>query len=319
MLKSVIQFDGTVQAGSYADASTTPQSAGKQEAIAVGSEQVINQATLKAGFLSLRPHQWLKNCLLFGGLIFSGRLTEPAAVGMALSAFLVFCAAASAVYLLNDLMDRHADREHPTKRFRPIASGAFPLRSAVVTCVLLFAAAIVSGFLIGVSFGGIVCLYVLQNLAYTWGLKRVAILDIMIIANGFILRAVAGAFAISTTASPWLMICAQMLALFVACGKRRHELTLLKEHASEHRANLTEYSTSLLDLMMAITGSSGMMTYVLYTLSPSVCVRYGSYAMVLTVPMVLYGIFRFLFLVHHRGRGGEPSLLFVSDRGLLIS
>ncbi|MCA9062840.1 MAG: decaprenyl-phosphate phosphoribosyltransferase [Planctomycetaceae bacterium] len=280
---------------------------------------LCSRGAVHGGIRSLRPHQWLKNSLLFGGLIFSGHLTEPAAIVMAMSAFGVFCLAASAVYLLNDLMDRHTDRLHPVKRYRPIASGQFPAASAAIVCLLMFAAALAGGFVIGISFGGIVCLYIAQNLAYTMGLKRVAILDIMIIANGFILRAVAGAFAVSTTASPWLVICAQMLALFVACGKRRHELALLKEHASSHRSNLTEYSTSLLDLMMAITGSAGMMTYVLYTLSPWVCVRYGSYAMALTIPMVLYGIFRFLFLVHHRGRGGEPSLLFVSDRGLLIS
>jgi len=232
---------------------------------------------------------------------------------------IVFCVSSSGVYLLNDIADRDADRMHPVKRHRPLAAGRLSLPSAVTLCVLLLAGGMAGGFAMGFAFGCIVCLYICQNLAYSFSLKRVAIVDIMMVAGGFVLRAVAGAVAISVTASPWLVICSLMLALFVACGKRRHELKLLREHASDHRENLTEYTPELLDLMMAITGCAGVMTYVLYALSPWAYARYGSYALVLTVPTVLYGVFRFLYLVHRNNAGGEPSRLFVTDKGLLIN
>ena len=274
---------------------------------------------VNAGIESLRPHQWLKNALVFAGLIFSGQVTDAEMLLTALSAFALFCAASSAAYLLNDVLDRKADRRHPLKCLRPIACGRFPVSLAAPACALLATMAIIGGFTIGLAFGSLVTIYLLQNVAYSTFLKKVAILDIMAIANGFVLRAVAGAVAVSVTASPWLVICAMMLALFVACGKRRHEIGLLREHAGDHRVNLTEYTPELLDSMMAVTGCAGVMTYVLYSLSDWAVARYESYALALTVPMVLYGVFRFLYLVHRRGFGGEPSRLFVSDKGLLIN
>ena len=273
----------------------------------------------RGGMDSVRPHQWLKNTLVFAGLLFSGQITNAGILLTALKAFTLFCTASSAVYLLNDTLDRHVDRRHPLKRLRPIASGQFPVSAAITLSMLLVAVAIAGGFAMGLAFGSLITLYILQNVAYSIFLKRVAILDIMMIANGFVLRAVAGAVAVDVTASPWLVICAMMLALFVACGKRRHEISLLRDHAGDHRANLLEYTPELLDSMMAVTGCAGVMTYVLYSLSDWAVARYGSYALALTVPMVLYGVFRFLYLVHRRGYGGEPSRLFVSDKGLLIS
>lgn len=268
---------------------------------------------------SLRMHQWVKNLLLFAGIVFSGQLTNPVSLLIACAACAVFCLASSGVYLLNDIADRDADRRHPVKRHRPLASGNLSAGVAATVCLLLLTLSVCGGFAIGYAFGCLVCVYVGQNLAYSMALKRVAILDIMMVAGGFVIRAVAGAVAISSTASPWLVICSMMLALFVACGKRRHELNLLKSHAGDHRENLTEYTPELLDLMMAITGCAGVMTYVLYALSPWAYARNGSFALALTVPTVLYGVFRFLYLVHRKEAGGEPSRLFVMDKGLLFN
>jgi len=279
----------------------------------------LHASTTSAVLSSLRIHQWVKNALLFASIVFSGQLTNAVSLLTACAGFAVFCVASSGVYLLNDLADRKADRLHPVKCHRPVASGHLSLAAAATLCLVLIAGGIAGGFAIGFAFGWIVCIYIGQNVAYSLALKRVAILDIMMVAGGFVLRAVAGAVAISVTASPWLVICSLMLALFVACGKRRHELNLLRTHAADHRENLTEYTPELLDLMMAITGCAGVMTYVLYALSPWAYARYESYALVLTVPTVLYGVFRFQYLVHHNDAGGEPSRLFVTDKGLLIN
>lgn len=279
----------------------------------------IRQSPGLAVLSGLRLHQWTKNTLVFASIVFSGQLTDLTSLLTACAGFAVFCLASSSVYLLNDVADRKADRQHPVKCQRPVAAGHLSTATAAMMCLLLLSGAVVGGFAIGFSFGCIVCLYIGLNLAYSLALKQVAILDIMMVAAGFVLRAVAGAVAIAVTASPWMVICTLMLALFVACGKRRHELNLLRGHAQDHRANLNEYTPELLDLMMAITGCAGVMTYVLYALSPWAYARYGSYALVLTVPTVLYGVFRFLYLVHRRNEGGEPSRLFVTDKGLLVN
>jgi len=278
-----------------------------------------NPSRIRAVVDSMRMHQWVKNSLLFAGVVFSGQLTDLASLLTACAGCAVFCLASSGIYLLNDIADRDADRQHPLKRHRPLASGRLSPGLAATVCLLLLAIGVSGGFAIGYAFGCLVCVYICQNLAYSMSLKRVAILDVMMVAGGFVIRAVAGAVAISSTASPWLVICSLMLALFVACGKRRHELNLLKSHAADHRENLTEYTPELLDLMMAITGCAGLMTYVLYALSPWAYARNGSFALALTVPTVLYGVFRFLYLVHRKEAGGEPSRLFVMDKGLLFN
>lgn len=276
-------------------------------------------SAVRAVVSSLRIHQWTKNSLLFAAIVFAGEITDLPKLATAIAGFAVFCLLSSGVYLFNDIADRNNDRQHPLKRHRPLASGQLSLAIAATVCLLLLTAGIVGGFSIGYAFGCLVCIYVGQNILYSMVLKQVAILDVMVLAMGFVLRAAAGAVGISSTASPWLVICSLMLSLFVACGKRRHELKLLKSHAADHRANLTGYTPELLDLMMAITGCAGLMTYVLYTLSPWVLVRNGSFALSLTIPTVLYGIFRFLYLVHRQDEGGEPSRLFVTDIGLLIN
>ena len=283
------------------------------------SHEDLSVSALPAIISSLRPHQWVKNSLVFASVIFSGQFTDPVSLWAAWAAFLIFCLSSSAVYLLNDIADLKADRHHPVKRCRPVTSGRVSLAKAAMLCAFLIATGITAGFLVGFSFGCIMCIYFIQNIAYSLLLRQIAILDIMIVATGYLLRAIAGAVAVSVKVSPWLVICSLMLALFVACGKRRHDLQLLINNSNRQRQNRPEYTPELLDLMMAMTGCAGVMTYVLYTLSPGVAGPHGTYALVLTVPTVLYGVFRFLYLVHCNNAGGDPSRLFVMDKGLLLN
>lgn len=269
--------------------------------------------------VSLRPHQWVKNTLLFGGLVFSHSLTRIDAVRDSLLGFVAFCLASSGIYLFNDLRDIEEDRKHVVKRFRPLASGAVSPVSAAVILVLLWIESLLLGFRLGLGFGVILAVYLTTNLGYSLGLKKAVILDVMIVASGFVLRAVAGALAIGVKPSPWLILCTLMLALLVGFGKRRHELVLLKEHASKHRVSLQGYSLPFLDLMMAISAAAAVVTYSLYTMADETVARFGTRALVLTTLCVMYGIFRYLYLVHQRGEGGDPARLFITDWPTLVN
>jgi 4-hydroxybenzoate polyprenyltransferase len=268
---------------------------------------------------SLRPHQWVKNLLVFGGLIFSQSLTNLAALEQSLLAFAIFCVASSAIYLLNDLRDLRQDRLHPIKRTRPIASGLVSPVLAGVLLTVLAIGAVCGAFLLGQRFVTVLGIYLILNLGYSLGLKHIAILDVMIIASGFVLRAVAGAAAIGVPPSPWLILCTLMLALLVGFGKRRHELVLLQEGASRHRASLDGYSLPFLDMMMTIAGGASVVTYALYTMADETVGRFGSRRLIATVPWVIYGIFRYLFLAQHSEKGGDPTKLFVTDGPTLIN
>lgn len=267
---------------------------------------------------SMRPHQWLKNLLCFVPVIFTGNLRDPSHLLGSTVAAISFCLAASAVYLFNDLRDYELDQSHPVKQKRPIASGMVSRRDAVIMIVLLVAGALASAGFCNFAFLGIVAFYLLQNVAYTAGLKRVVILDVMLVANGFLLRAAGGAFAIDVLASPWLVLCTLTLALTVAFGKRRHELTLLGD-AEVRRHTLSEYSEDFLDQAMSIAAAAALVTYSLFTMSRYVEDTYGSQALVLSVPMVIYGVFRFVFLVKRERLAGEPTRMFVMDRPMLIN
>jgi len=269
--------------------------------------------------VSLRPHQWVKNTLVFGGLIFSHSLTNPMAIVASVYAFLTFCLASSAVYLLNDLNDLEEDRCHPEKRRRPLAAGEISPTTVKTTMALLAVSSVANAFHLSLGFGVILTVYLFMNVAYTLKLKHVVILDVMIIAMGFVLRAVAGAVVIGVEASPWLVLCTLTLALLVGFGKRRNELTLLKDEAVNHRACLEEYSVALTDILMTITAAAAIATYALYTMSDQTLARFGSHGIVLTTPFVIYGIFRYLFLIHHKVEGGDPARLLVKDRPLLIN
>lgn len=274
--------------------------------------------SLTAIFLSLRPRQWSKNLFVLAGLIFAQELFTRA-VWVALAAFAVFCALSGAVYLLNDIADRERDRLHPTKRLRPIASGRLPVGSAATVAVLLIVLGLAAAWMIGRPFTAAAVLYVLLLVLYSAGLKHIVIADVLTVALGFVLRAVAGALAIDVAISGWLVICTLLLALFLALGKRRHEYLTLGEEAFRHRPILAEYSAGLLDQMIAVVTASTVTSYALYTMSPETVAKFHTNLLPVTLPFVLYGIFRYLYLLYRRQLGGNPSELFLNDPPLLVN
>ena len=268
---------------------------------------------------SLRPSQWIKNSVVFAALIFAQRFTDVEAVLRCSAAFLLFCGVAGAVYLINDLLDMQADRLHPTKSKRPIASGQVPRGLAVWSAALLAAASIGGGWLLSRPFAMVLATYFLMNLAYSTWLKRVVILDVMVVASGFLLRAVAGGLVLGVEISHWLILCASLLSLFLGFCKRRNELAILDDKAAEHRSILQEYSLPFLDQMISALTASTLLAYCLYTFSPEVEAELGTRYLPLTIPFVLYGIFRYLYLVYQRDEGGSPTRTFYADRPLLVA
>jgi 4-hydroxybenzoate polyprenyltransferase len=266
---------------------------------------------------SLRPEQWTKNLIVFAALIFARRLLDPAAVGLSLAAFLIFCALSGVVYLFNDVSDREADRRHPLKSRRPIASGALAVGTALAWAAILMALALAGAFWLGLGFGIVAVAYLVLSGLYTKSLKHVVILDVLVIAIGFALRAQAGGLAIGVPVSSWLLVCTILLALFLGLSKRRHELTLLATRATEHRRILEEYSSYLLDQMIGVVTASTLMAYLIYCTSPETIERFGTDLLVLTAPFPIYGIFRYLYLVHLKEGGGSPSEMLLADRPLL--
>lgn len=266
--------------------------------------------------VGMRPRQWTKNVLMFAGLLFALKLTDPRAVALSIFAFLLFCLISSAIYLLNDLADIDSDRRHPTKRNRPLAAGHIRPAQAAALAVVLAVLSISLSFAINWRFGLVVIAYGALNLAYSFGLKHVVILDVFAIAAGFVLRAVAGAVAIGVGISPWLYVVTLLGALFIALNKRRHELLLLEAGARHHRRILDEYSPALVDQMTMVVTASIVMGYSLYTFSAENLPR--NHSMMITVPFVLYGIFRYLYLIHIKGAGGSPEELILRDRPLLL-
>ena len=267
--------------------------------------------------VSLRPEQWTKNLLLLAGVVFGGRLLEPPAVAIALAAFAIFCALSGAVYLFNDVADREADQNHPLKRERPIASGQLSATSAVTAGVVLGIAGVATAFSIGTEFGIVAAAYLAAQILYSFGLKHVVIVDVLMIAAGFVLRAIAGAVAVNVPIGHWLLVCTTLLALFLALSKRRHELTLLAQGATDHRRILEEYSPYLLDQMIGVVTSSTLIAYTVYATSSDTAARLGTAKLGLTIPFVLYGIFRYLYLVHQKRGGGSPATMLLTDRPLL--
>ena len=267
---------------------------------------------------SLRPEQWTKNLIVFAGLIFGLELFDHSAVVRAVVAFGVFCALSGVVYVINDIMDREADRRHPLKARRPIASGALSPAVAGGAAAVLAVAALTVAFALGVRFGAVALAYVLLQSAYSGPLKHVVILDVLAIAIGFVLRAAAGAVAIDVPISHWLLVVTILLALFLALSKRRHELVLLASNATEHRPILGEYSPYLLDQMISVVTASTLVAYIFYCISPETVQKFGTDMLGLTIPFPLYGIFRYLYLVHRREGGGSPSQMLLNDRPLLV-
>lgn len=288
------------------------------ESIPPSSASVAGNA-LRGLLVELRPLEWSKNLLVFSGLIFSRSLTDPHNLALSVAAFAVFCCASSGVYLFNDLCDIKEDREHPIKRHRPLASGALSVNLARAVMVGLFAAAAAGSLALGHGLALVVGTYLAICLAYSLKLKDIVILDVILIASGFVLRAVAGAVTINVEVSEWLVLCTSMVALLVGFGKRRHELVLLEGAAENHRRNLSEYSVGFLDSIMNICAGAAVLTYALYTRADDTVARVGSNAMLLTIPFVVYGVFRYLFLIHKREAGGDPVQILFRDRPTLLN
>jgi 4-hydroxybenzoate polyprenyltransferase len=282
-----------------------------------GGRSAARRSTAANLLISVRPGEWIKNTFVFAGLVFSRKLTDPAAVLASLSAFGIFCALAGVVYLINDVADRERDRQHPRKRERPIASGALPPGTALATAAVLATAGLSAAWMMGPIFGAIATSYVTLLALYSGPLKHIVIIDVLTIAVGFVLRVAAGAVAVAVPMSHWLLVCTILLALFLGLSKRRHELTLLADGAIGHRRILQEYSPYLLDQMIGVVTASTLMAYVFYATSEETAEKFGTSLLGLTIPFPLYGIFRYLYLVHQREGGGSPAELLLNDRPLL--
>ena len=266
---------------------------------------------IKELITTMRPKQWYKNLVIFVGIIFSLNLLNFQMWLDVISAFAIFCMLSGSEYIINDIIDVEKDRKHPKKCKRPIASGKLKVSHALLFAIILIIVAGGGAYLINTQFLVVSITYFLLILFYSLFLKHLIIVDILVISIGFVIRAIAGCLAINVFISPWLVICAFLLALFLALGKRRHELILLAENAKEHRRILEGYSVEMLDQMISITTGALIISYSLYTfLTDNIC-------MMFTIPLVIYGLFRYLFLVHSKNIGEEPEMLF-KDKGMMI-
>lgn len=263
-----------------------------------------------------RPKQWIKNGFVFAALVFASKLGQADLVAKTIVAFILFSLLSSTVYLLNDAVDAEADRKHPIKLNRPIAAGRIPVRLAVMVAVVVGIVSLGVGAVVDYQFGLVALAYLALNVAYTFWLKHLVLLDVFAIAGGFVLRAMAGATIIHVSISPWLYLCTILLSLFLGFGKRRHELLLLESSAGGHRRNLEEYTGPLLDDLINIVAGATIIAYSMYTFFASAVPQNRS--MMITIPFVLYGVFRYLLLIHRTDFGGAPEEAVWRDFPLLI-
>lgn len=270
---------------------------------------------LKTLVETMRPKQWLKNIFVFAPLVFDVKLFNPVYLARTATGFLLLCLVSGAVYLINDLFDAEKDRQHPRKRNRPIASGRLSRRAALVAAVLVPLIGLSAGFLLNFAFGLVLLTYLLLQVAYSFTLKNLVIIDVLVIAAGFVLRVAAGIPLVEAERfSPWIYVCMGLLALLIGFNKRRHELVLLKDNANAHRESLQEYNLPLLDQIIGIVTAATLVAYALYTFSaPNLP---ANHTMMLTIPFVLYSVFRYLYLVQVKGLGGEPEEIVLRDRPL---
>jgi len=266
-----------------------------------------------------RPPQWLKNGIILLALIFAGEMTHPKKVELALLAIAIFCLLSSAVYTFNDMIDRKNDCKHPLKKNRPIASGKVSIGTAVTMVVILSSVGLAAAWLINTNFFMTAVVFLGLNLLYTLWLKNIVIVDVMSVALSFVVRAYAGAFAIDVPASKWMLINTLLLALFLGFGKRRHELVVLEEGAAAHRKILGKYSPYLLDQLIAVVTPSVLVMYMLYSFSTEVSLKLGTQNLFATIPFVVYGLFRYLYLIHKEEKGGSPTHVLISDLPIMIT
>jgi 4-hydroxybenzoate polyprenyltransferase len=267
----------------------------------------------------MRPKQWVKNSFIFAALIFSQNVFNPRLLLISIGAFVTFCFISGGVYLLNDLLDIEMDKKHPRKSLRPLASGRLSPLIVKFVFIVLLAVSLTGSFLINLSFGIIALGYLVVQIAYSAFLKNVVIMDVFSIATGFFLRVLAGAKAIEVPISSWLLICTIFISLFLALGKRRHEILLLSGDAGNHRKVLDEYRFTLLDQMVTVATTGTVISYSLYTLSQETIRKFNTEDLWFTIPIVLYGIFRYLYLLYRKEEGGDPELLLFEDKPLFAS
>lgn len=273
----------------------------------------------KALFESLRPSQWIKNIIVFAALVFSQNLFNGYMLLKSALGFVTFCMLCSSIYLINDLMDIEKDKLHPLKSLRPLPSGRLSKNLAVQVTVILAIGSIISAFILSTNFGIACLIYFTMFCSYSVKLKKIVIVDVMTISLGFVLRVIAGAVLIDVNISNWLLLCTILLALFLALSKRRHELVSLDKNAATHRSILAEYSPNFLDQMIAVVTASTVTAYSLYTMSQETIEKFHTSHLSYTIPFVLYGIFRYLYLVHQRAEGGNPTAVLLTDRPLLLN
>lgn len=278
-----------------------------------------NRALLHLVLVAMRPHQWTKNLFVLAPLLFGLKLTQPRALLSALTAALSFCLLSSALYLVNDVIDIEADRAHPEKRLRPIASGQLSSSVALFASFVLIASAFGIAFGLGISFGVLAVTYCIVTLAYCLAFKQAIVLDGMLIAAGFVLRVVGGAIAVNVEPTHWLIVCAFLLALFLAFSKRRQELLMLSEDAAQHRQVLSQYTVSYLDRANTILLGATIVCYALYTVSPETTAHFGTNKLIYGSAFVIYGLLRYLALLQHTNNGGNPSKMLMKDKPLLLA
>ncbi len=267
---------------------------------------------------AVRPKQWIKNGIIFSALVFDQQLFKVGPLLRTIGGFVLLCMAASAVYLINDLADLEQDRQHPTKRLRPLASGALSMAVGRAAAIILGVGSLGLGFALGPGFGLILLTYLGTNLLYSFYLKHIPIIDVLVLASGFVLRVAAGVVLITVQRfSPWMYVCVTLLALFIGLGKRRAEMVLLADSANSHRRVLDGYTLPYIDHLLTIVSSTTIVAYSLYTFSADNLP--ANHLMMLTIPFVIYGIFRYLYLIHVEGEGGAPEDLLLRDRSLMAT
>ena len=276
---------------------------------------------IRAILRSMRMHQWVKNLVIFAALVFSQNMDEIHLVLRTLAAFCVFCLLSSSVYLFNDLKDRKSDAGHPVKRFRPIASGELPTQVAIAALVVLLVVALTLALRLGPGFTRVGLAYLGLNILYTFSFRNLVVLDVLTIAVGFVLRAIAGAEVLSDAGtrieiSPWLLMCTFLLSLFLGLGKRYHEIT---STGDQHRETLRGYTVPFLSMLLTLTAAATLLSYSLYTIWPETVDHFGTTRLLYTIPFVFYGLSRYLYLVTEESEGGDPSEILVTRRSIITT
>jgi len=271
---------------------------------------------------TMRPRQWTKNLVVFAGLIFSQNLANGALVWKSIEAFLIFCALSGVIYIINDVVDVEKDKLHEAKRHRPLPAGKLKAADGIAAAVVIGAAALLLARMVGASFFLAAVVFFCVNVLYSLVLKRIVLLDVVSISLSFVIRAISGVEALvdvdpTLEISPWLLICTLFLSLFLSFCKRRHELTTLGE-ASRHREALAEYSSVLIDQLVAITAAGAVLSYSIYTIWPDTVAKFGTTHLVYTIPLVLIGVMRYLYLVYNKEKGGSPTDMLLSEKFILI-